>query len=262
MTELNVNALNAIDRETDTIPVFARWIGSWRVSVRRKALGAEELAGRYDRAAPGWRRTVRRFGYPDAYRAALRRVLTARPDLAARGPLRALDCGAGAGDLSLALVSAAAGPVTLSAVDISPRMLAEVQDRCVAAGASVTTRQADARDLPYMDGTFDLVMSAHMAEHLPAPEAAVREMARVVRPGGVLVLCVMRPSWFGAFVQVKWRTHAAPPHRAARWLEAAGLRKIEVAPLVPHGAAGRFSLVCVGEKPYDHCKDGAPRCNR
>jgi SAM-dependent methyltransferase len=43
---------------------------------------------------------------------------------------------------------------------------------------------ADARRLPFPDGSFDLVFSYHALEHIPEPEKAVREMRRVVRPGG------------------------------------------------------------------------------
>lgn len=49
-----------------------------------------------------------------------------------------------------------------------------------------TVKQADASALPFPDANFDLVIANHMLYHLDNPEAAVREFARVLRPGGQL----------------------------------------------------------------------------
>jgi ubiquinone/menaquinone biosynthesis C-methylase UbiE len=48
--------------------------------------------------------------------------------------------------------------------------------------------QADAEELPYPDGTFDLVTCQHALHHMSKPEASLREMARVTKPGGRLVI--------------------------------------------------------------------------
>lgn len=48
--------------------------------------------------------------------------------------------------------------------------------------------QGDSLSLPYRDGEFDLVLARSLVHHLPDPEAGIREMARVLRPGGQLVL--------------------------------------------------------------------------
>ena len=57
------------------IPVFARWIGSWRILLRRRAMSARELEWSYDRAAPGWAWTLDRLGVPAAYERLLGRVV-------------------------------------------------------------------------------------------------------------------------------------------------------------------------------------------
>ena len=67
---------NNVRYAEETIPVFARWFGSWQVSVQRLAFSSPELAHRYDRAAPGWGRTLDRLGYPGAYETLLRSVLS------------------------------------------------------------------------------------------------------------------------------------------------------------------------------------------
>ncbi len=48
--------------------------------------------------------------------------------------------------------------------------------------------QGDLRALPLQDGAFDLIVVSHVAEHLSEPEAPFRELARVLRPGGRLLL--------------------------------------------------------------------------
>jgi SAM-dependent methyltransferase len=52
------------------------------------------------------------------------------------------------------------------------------------AAARVDLVAADARELPFSDGSFDVAFSFHVLEHVPSPERAVAEMRRVVRSGG------------------------------------------------------------------------------
>ena len=58
-----------------TIPVLARWFGSWKISVQRRALSPAELSLAYDREAAGWDRTIHRLGFDDAYAAMHRQAL-------------------------------------------------------------------------------------------------------------------------------------------------------------------------------------------
>ena len=61
-----------------------------------------------------------------------------------------------------------------------------------AAGGSATTR-GDATRLPYPDGSFDRIIAAEVLEHIPDDVAAIRELSRVLRPGGTMAVTV--PAW-------------------------------------------------------------------
>jgi ubiquinone/menaquinone biosynthesis C-methylase UbiE len=74
--------------------------------------------------------------------------------------------------------------VTLTGIDWSERMLALARER----GRAATLRQADAHALPFADGTFDTVVCTFGLCAIPDDEKAVAEMARVLRPGGLLIL--------------------------------------------------------------------------
>lgn len=73
----------------------------------------------------------------------------------------------------------------LIAVDLSPGMLARARERIRTEGPeSVTLLRADTVRLPLPDASVDGVVANMILHHLPHPEAALREMARVLRPGG------------------------------------------------------------------------------
>jgi SAM-dependent methyltransferase len=80
-------------------------------------------------------------------------------------------------------------PVELTLCDLSPGMVEEAVGRARAVGtyASVEGRTADLQSLPFESGSFDRVVANHMLYHLPDPRLGVAELARVVRPDGLVV---------------------------------------------------------------------------
>src|SRR5215213_598731 len=103
-------------------------------------------------------------------------------DLAAVGPgTRALDVACGTGDLAIALASRG-GDVVGS--DFSEGML----DRARAKAPGLTWEQADAMALPYEDSAFDAVTVGFGARNFSDLPRGLREMVRVVKPGGRVVI--------------------------------------------------------------------------
>ena len=97
-----------------------------------------------------------------------------------------IDVGCGTGR-ALAPLRAAVGPAgAVIAVDLTPEMLQAARPAAVVAGAARVL--ADARMLPLAALSADAIFAAGLVNHLPDTEAGLRELARVTRPGGLLVL--------------------------------------------------------------------------
>ncbi|MDA8248578.1 MAG: class I SAM-dependent methyltransferase [Rhodospirillales bacterium] len=96
-----------------------------------------------------------------------------------------LDLGCGDGKLAVHLAAAGAHMVGL---DADPTMLRAAASRAAAAGVSVQFATGRAEALPFMAGQFDLVVAGTVLCFVPDAEAAFREIARVLRPGGAVVI--------------------------------------------------------------------------
>ena len=122
---------------------------------------------------------------------------------------RALEIGAGTGYFTLNLLRAGVVAEAV-ATDISPGMLRKLEDSARELGLRVDTEACDAVELPFEDGSFDLVFGHAVLHHLPDLDAAFREFRRMLRPGGVVAFCG-EPSYYGDRI-------AALPKRGAKTL--------------------------------------------
>jgi demethylmenaquinone methyltransferase/2-methoxy-6-polyprenyl-1,4-benzoquinol methylase len=101
----------------------------------------------------------------------------------------ALDLCCGTGDLALELRGRVGSSGRVVGADFSERMLELANEKAGERGmADVTFEWADALELPYSDASFDAVTVGFGVRNLADLEAGVREMARVLKPGGRLVI--------------------------------------------------------------------------
>jgi ubiquinone/menaquinone biosynthesis C-methylase UbiE len=119
-----------------------------------------------------------------------------------------LDAGCGAGD-STRLLHDTLAPCRLVAIDLMPEMIAHA--RAAAPAAEVKVGDVTALDEP--DASFDAIFVLGVLHHVPTWRDALRELARTLRPGGVLVLEELR----GAAVDFEDRFLGTRHPKAARF---------------------------------------------
>jgi SAM-dependent methyltransferase len=112
-----------------------------------------------------------------------------------RGGDRALDVGCGAGDMVLDLMAIVAPGVRGVGIDVSDTMIEVATQRAAERTIPAEFIVGDAHALDFPDGTFQGVTCTRVLQHVEDPSAAVREMARVLAPGGRIVL--LEPDWDG-----------------------------------------------------------------
>src|SRR4051812_22883341 len=84
----------------------------------------------------------------------------------------------------------------VTSTDYVPALLERGRARAAADGLSVTFQEADAEDLPFAHGSFDVVLSVFGVMFTPNQEQAAQELLRVCRPGGKIGLANWTPDGF------------------------------------------------------------------
>lgn len=151
-----------------------------------------------------------------------------------------LEIGAGQGGLGAHL--AVAGAQRVVAADFSAEAVAKTLHLVESRGlGNVTVDRADIHALPYAADLFDVVVSCETLEHVRDPGTAVRELARVLRPGGWLFLTV--PNYLNLFaLQRMYRRIVGRPYteggqprnnfttlpRVLVWVRGAGLQTVVI----------------------------------
>ncbi|HEY5351558.1 MAG TPA: class I SAM-dependent methyltransferase [Streptosporangiaceae bacterium] len=119
---------------------------------------------------------------------------------------RLLDLGCGAGRHAFEALRRGASVVALDADEAELRGVRDMAGAMAAAGevpagADARTVRGDATRMPFPDGAFDRVIAAEVLEHIPDDRRALREIARVLRPGGQVAVTV--PAWLPE--RICWR---------------------------------------------------------
>ena len=113
-----------------------------------------------------------------------------------RAGMRVLDLAGGTGDLARLFADRVGPTGEVVHTDINGAMLAEGRDKLLNAGRVLPTLQCDAEKLPFADARFDCVCIAFGLRNVTRKEAALSEMRRVLKPGGVAA--VLEFSWVWA----------------------------------------------------------------
>jgi SAM-dependent methyltransferase len=153
--------------------------------------GQSTAAARWEGNAAYWVQIIRE--HRDRYRLELTNaaVLDAIGDCHG---LDVLDVGCGEGYMTRELARCGARQVT--GADRSPALIAAAVEAS-AGQPGVRFREADAACLPFADTSFDVVVANHLLNDLPDVSGPVHELARVLRPGGRLVVLMLHPCFYG-----------------------------------------------------------------
>lgn len=155
---------------------------------------AQAVREMFSRIAPNYDRLnhLLSFGTDRSWReAAVRAAL-------AHHPQRILDLATGTGDLAL-LLKRRAPEAMVTGADFTPAMLALARQKAQAQGLEVEWTEADALHLPFADASFDVVTTAFGFRNFADYRQALREIHRVLRPGGRFCLLELSPPPSGPF---------------------------------------------------------------
>jgi SAM-dependent methyltransferase len=192
----------------------------------------------YDAAAAGWQNGMTRLGFVEAYRHLMAQVV---PQATARS---VLDVGTGTGAFAAAWTDVHGIPEALSVMDVSPAMLDVATNRLPQARPILAGLGGPLGDI----GPQDIVLCAHVIEHLDDPHEALEWLHDQLRPGGTLVVALSRPHWCTALVRWRWGNAAYTPERGADMLRRAGFADIRTHRF-PKGPPSRVSCGYTAQRP-------------
>jgi ubiquinone/menaquinone biosynthesis C-methylase UbiE len=119
-----------------------------------------------------------------------------------RGMKSILDVGSGAGQIAGHLLEFADPDARITCIDLSQKMLCRARKRLKSKRPAYIA--ADMTALPFADGSFDGVTCGYVLEHVPDPEQGLRELSRVLCPGGRMLLLTTEDNFSGAWTSRFW----------------------------------------------------------
>ena len=119
-----------------------------------------------------------------------------------RGMTSILDVGSGAGQLAGHLLDFSDPQTRITCMDISQPMLRRARQRLNSERPDYVV--ADVASLPFADESFDGITCGYVLEHVPDPAQGLRELSRVLRRGGRMLLLTTEDSFSGAWTSRLW----------------------------------------------------------
>ena len=223
-------------------------IGSWRVSIDQIRPDNEALKERYDDVAPFWHAAIRRLGYLRAYRGLFQRLQDSCHLSHLTGASHILDAGIGTGGLSAALLQVRPEVGTVHGSDISAGMLAEASWRLAQMGHRPVLHHQDSRQR-ISSPPFDLIISAHMLEHLPDPAGGLEILVEQLRPGAPLVIIMTRRGLASSWLHLNWHIRTSSARGLINMMQAAGLWDAHLVRLGGPPWCSWMSTAAIGYKP-------------
>lgn len=121
---------------------------------------------------------------------------------------RVLDVACGTGVVS---ITAARRGARVTGLDLTPELLEVARENSFIAQVEIEWREGDVEKLPFVDATFDVVVSQYGHIFAPRPEVAIGEMLRVLKPGGTIAFSTWPPELFVGRVFTLIASYMPPP---------------------------------------------------
>ena len=138
-----------------------------------------------------------------------------------RGARSILDVGSGAGQIAKHLLKYADPAAAITCCDLSPQMLRRARNRLKSPVPNHVA--ADLSHLPFADESFDCVTCGYVLEHLPEARLGLAELARVMKPGGRMLLLTTEDNFSGAWTSRVWCCRTYNRHELRRTSDELGL---------------------------------------
>jgi ubiquinone/menaquinone biosynthesis C-methylase UbiE len=160
-----------------------------------------------------------------------------------RGMKSILDVGSGAGQIAGHLLEFADRDAQITCTDLSAKMLRRARLRLKSERPEFVT--ADVTALPFADNSFDGITCGYVLEHVPEPAAGLSELARVLRPGGRMLLLTTEDNFSGAWTSRIWCCRTYNRRELMRLCESLGLQWKNELWFTPVHKAIRAGGICV-----------------
>jgi ubiquinone/menaquinone biosynthesis C-methylase UbiE len=160
-----------------------------------------------------------------------------------RGMKSILDIGSGAGQIAGHLLEFSDRDTRITCIDLSQNMLVRARKRLNSDRPAYIA--ADLSCLPFADGSFDGATCGYVIEHLPDVKAGLTEIARVLKPGGRMMLLATEDNFAGAWTSRIWCCRTYNRAELRKQCESAGLRWKKELWFSPLHRAMRAGGICV-----------------